>query len=173
MNKKGLTFFLILLVCLAGCTSPVKYADGSVIEPTKTKKIDKYRQTLPGIKVEIPKEEIFSEDLSFESPITNKHIIKLQKEPYAKEALDAQLNREAGEEIAAANYEFWTTVTLYNFLALATLYLLWQGRKFYKEYKKDKAASEVNPFSAPKEEKKKEPKSNDQGSLHDNENSEF
>jgi len=174
MNKKGVVFFLILMVCFMGCTSPIKYVDeGAIIKPAKVQKNDKFRHTLPGIKVDIPKDEIFSEDLTFASPITNKHIVRLEKEPKAKATLDAQLKREADGEIAKINSEFWTKVTLFNFLALATLYLLWQARKFYREWKKDRAAKEVNPFTAPKEEKKKEPKSNDQGSLHDNTESEF
>ena len=143
--KKIIAILLVSVMVLGGCSSPVAFApDGSVIKPTPTKKVNKYNRELPGIKVELPKEEVYSEGLLLESSITNKDIVRLTKESGARRAFDAQLNRETASKVSEAKYEFWKTATAIWFSALLVGFVAWQVRKRLKNREK---APEINPFS--------------------------
>lgn len=169
---KKLSIILVLAILMGGCAmDPIKMVpDAKVIKPVKTEKINKMVREVPGIVVEVPEDEVFSEDLILEAPLTKKDIVRVINEPGAKHALDAQINREVAAEIQESKYEFWTKVTLINFVVIFLGWIAWTIRKWWRTRPKKE---EVNPFAAKPEDKKSPLVHTKKDSLHDNDSPEF
>ena len=88
--------------------------------------------------------------------------MRVVNEPGAKKALDAQMAREVAMEIKESNYEFWTKVTLVNFLVILFGWIAWTILGWWKN-----RVPKFNPFAAPATNKKSPLVVTKKDSLHD------
>jgi|TARA_R110000787_G_scaffold50093_7_gene119737 hypothetical protein len=161
---KKLSIILVFAICLAGCAvDPIKMVPGAkVIKSSKVVKLNKMVGEIPGIVVEVPADEVFSKNLNLEDSLTKKDIMRVVNEPGAKKALDAQMAREVAMEIKESNYEFWTKVTLVNFLVILFGWIAWTILGWWKN-----RVPKFNPFAAPATNKKSPLVVTKKDSLHD------